>query len=64
MTVQHAHMQANRTAAKQGMSRSASAYKEPTQGMYGLEATHPQYPQAVLMPGKVAVKSLGQDGQA
>ena len=44
-----------------------TAHQEPTQEMYGLEATHPQYPQAVelavRMPGQVTAKSWGQDDQ-
>ena len=32
--------------------------------MYGLKATHPQYPQIVQWPGEVAAKSLGKDGLA
>ena len=43
---------------------SQAAHKEPTQGMYGLEATHPQYPQTVRWQGEVAAVSLGQDGEA
>ena len=43
---------------------SQAAHNEPTQGMYGLEATHPQYPQTVLWLGEVAAVLLGQDGQA
>ena len=34
------------------------------QGRYGLEATHPQYPQIIRLSGEVAAKSSGQDGQA
>ena len=40
---------------------SQAAHKEPTQGMYGLEATHPQYPQTVRWLGEVAAVSSKQD---
>ena len=31
--------------------------------MYGLDSTHPQYPQTVRWPGEVAAKSLGDAGE-
>ena len=69
-TGQHAHKLAEQDghgarSAEVGKRKiSQAAHKEPSQGMYGLEATHPQYPQIVRLPGEVAAKSVGQDGQA
>ena len=52
---------AEHAATAQEMTEFASSTQKTTQGMYGLDSTHPQYPQTVRWPGEVAAKSLGDD---
>ena len=40
------------TFLEEKYKKKQAAHKEPMQGMYGLEATHPQYPQMVQVQGE------------